>query len=380
MRRFLKIFSAVDHVVEHPQVWTERLSKARWGDRIPHLERSSEGTDCWVFDGRNVPLSDVVQVGALMSDRGVAPTSWDDVPGTAFVPAERLKAMEQDGVQYSVLYPTVAGFSGQRFATFTDCDLELACVKAYNDWLVEEWAGGSDRFIPQCIVPIWPVHSAVAEIKRANAKGHKGVIFPAVPMHLRDVPHINDAAYDPIWATCQDLGMPLCFHAGSSSQLQFPLAPTLSPQLAAALSAVIRPASAVFDLVNTLFSRILLRFSDLKVVFAESTIGWGTFILEYADHQYAQDHCEYELKPSEMFSRQCYLTSWYDPVKINADHIGIGNVLWSTNYPLANSSWPDTQDFIDKCFKGVTEGIRRSILWDNAARLYKIDLQKGGLL
>jgi hypothetical protein len=60
---------------------------------------------------------------------------------------------------------------------------------------------------------------------------------------------------------------------------------------------VIRPASAVFDLSNLLFSRILLRFPKLKVVLAESTIGWGTFLLEYADHQYDQDHCDYELKP-----------------------------------------------------------------------------------
>jgi predicted TIM-barrel fold metal-dependent hydrolase len=380
MARPCRIFSAVDHVVEHPEVWTQRLSKSRWGDRIPHLERSSDGTDCWVLDDRKIPLSDAMHVGALMSERGVVPTSWNDVPKTAFVPAERLKAMEQDGVHYSVLYPTFAGFSGQEFGAFTDLDLGLACVQAYNDWLVEEWASCSDRFIPQCIVPIWPVDATVAEIKRANAKGHKGVIFPAVPMHLRDVPHINDAAYDPIWATCEGLDIPLCFHAGSSSKLQFPLAPTLSSELAAALSAVIRPASAVFDLVNTLFSRILLRFPGLKVVFAESTIGWGTFILEYADHQYAQDHCEYELKPSEMFRRQCYLTSWYDPVRINAEHIGISNILWATNFPIANSTWPNTQDFIEKCFNGVTEVERRSILWDNAARLYKIDLQKGGWL
>jgi predicted TIM-barrel fold metal-dependent hydrolase len=378
MSRRIEIFSAVDHVVEHPDVWTQRLSKSRWENRIPHLQRSQDGTDCWVFDGGKVPLSDVLQVGALITDRSRTPTQWSDVPESGFVPAERLKAMEQDGVQYSVLYPMAAGFSGQQFGAFRDADLELACVQAYNDWLVEEWASYSDRFIAQCLVPIWPTDSTVAEITRAHGKGHRGVIFSAVPMHLRDVPHINDAAYDPVWAICQDLGMPVCFHAGSSSQLQFPLAPTLAPQMAAALTAVIRPASAVFDLVNTLFSRILLRFPELKMVFAESTIGWGTFILEYADHQYAQDHCEYELKPSEMFKRQCYLTSWYDPVRINAEHIGTRNILWSTNFPLANSTWPNTQAFIDKCFEGVTEEERRSILWDNAAMLYKIDSRKGG--
>ena len=79
---------------------------------------------------------------------------------------------------------------------------------------------------------------------------------------------------------CQELEIPLCLRAGSAPELfQFPMPPNLSPELAAALQAVTRPASAVFDFTNILFSRILLRFPKLKIVFAESTIGWGTFFL-----------------------------------------------------------------------------------------------------
>jgi predicted TIM-barrel fold metal-dependent hydrolase len=373
-----RFISRVDHVVEHPEVWTQRLSKSKWGDRIPHMERSSQDCDSWVVDGRETPLSDMAQVGALMTDRTNVPKRWEEMPRMGHVPAERLRAMDADGVAYSVLYPSFAGFSGETFGALTDSDLELACVQAYNDWLLAEWTSCSDRFISQCIVPVAPVEVAVAEIERAIGRGHRGVVFPALPMHLRDVPHINSAEYDPIWATCQDLEVPLCFHAGSSRQLQFPVAPTLSPELAAALQAVTRPASAVFDFVNLLFSRILLRFPKLKVVFAESTIGWGTFILEYADHQYEQDHCDYELKPSEMFRRQCYLTGWYDPVKINARHIGMDRIMWATNFPTANSTWPDSQAFVEKCMVGMSEDERKQILWENAAKLYK--LKKTGAL
>jgi predicted TIM-barrel fold metal-dependent hydrolase len=372
-----RLISAVDHVVEHPDVWTQRLAKSKWGDRIPHMERSAHDGDTWVVDGRRLSLSDIANVGALMTDRTAAPKRWEDVPQTAYVPAERLRTMDTDGVACSVLYPTFAGFSGETFGALRDPDLELACVQAYNDWLIDEWASYSERFIPQCLVPLTPT-KAVAEIKRAIGRGHRGVVFPAVPMHLREVPHVNGPEYDPIWATCQDLEVPLCFHAGSSRQLQFPVAPTLSLELASALQAVTRPASAVFDLVNLLFSRILLRFPKLKVVFAESTIGWGTFILEYADHQYEQDHCDYELKPSEMFRRQCYLTAWYDPVKINAGYIGTDRIMWATNFPTANSTWPDSQAFVAKCMEGMSEEERNQILWENAARLYK--LKKTGAL
>lgn len=369
-----RIISAVDRVIEPPDVWTRRLSKSKFAERIPHLERHNDGTDVWIVDGRITPLSDIAQVGALMSDRADVPTRWDDVPKAAYDPAARLKAMDDGGVDCAILYPSLAGFSGERFGAIADPELEIACAQAYNDWLIDEWAAQSTRFIPQCIVPLSPFAATVAEIRRAVARGHCGVIFPAAPMQLRDLPHINGAEYDPVWACCQELDVPLCFHAGSTSKLfEFPLSPTLPAELAAALRAVNRPASAVFDLVNILFSRILLRFPQLKVVFAESTIGWGTYLLEYADHQYEQDHCDYELKPSEMFYRQCYLTSWYDEVKINARHVGIDNILWSTNFPMANSTWPDTRRFSEKCLAGMSDTEQQHILSANAAKLYRLE-------
>src|SRR4249919_3768828 len=138
-----RFISAVDHVVEHPEVWTERLSKSKWGDRIPHMKSSSQDCDTWVVDGRSMSLSDVAQVGALMTDRTDVPKLWEEVPRTAHVPAERLRAMDADGVAYSVLYPSFAGFSGETFGALRDPDLELACVQAYNDWLMDEWASYS---------------------------------------------------------------------------------------------------------------------------------------------------------------------------------------------------------------------------------------------
>src|SRR5262249_43102210 len=157
-----------------------------------HIELSSHDRDRWVVDGRGTGLSEFLDVGALMTDRTGVPRHWEEVPRKAYIPAERLTAMDTDGVAYSVLYPSLAGFSGEAFGALADLDLERACVQAYNDWLIDEWASCSERFIPQCIVPLAPAE-AVAEIKRATGRGHKGVVFPAAPMHLRDVPHINSS-------------------------------------------------------------------------------------------------------------------------------------------------------------------------------------------
>src|SRR5207253_9348199 len=103
------------------------------------------------------------------------------------------------------------------FARIADPELELACVQAYNDWLIEEWAAASPRFIPQCIVPLYPADASAAEIRRAVAKGHRGVVYPPVPMELRNVPHLNGPEYDLVWSTCAELEVPICFHAGAAT-------------------------------------------------------------------------------------------------------------------------------------------------------------------
>ena len=237
MDNLTRIISAVDRVIEPPEVWTRRISQSKFGDRGPHLEHRGDGTDAWIVDGRVFSLAEVAQIGALMNDRTTVPTRWEEIPNAAYDPDARLKAMDDDGVDCAVLYPSLAGFSGERFGAITDPELELVCAQAYNDWLIDEWAARSTRFIPQCVVPLSPIAATVAEIRRAVGRGHRGVIFPATPMRLGDLPHINGANYDPVWAVCQELEVPLCFHAGSTPELfQFPTPPTMAPELAAVSS------------------------------------------------------------------------------------------------------------------------------------------------
>ena len=371
------LISVDDHVQETPELWTRRLSKTKWGNRLPHLETQPDGTQRWVVDGIALPLSGAGLGGALMDDRTRSPQRWEEVPKAAYVPAKRLCAMDADGVAYSVLYPTVAGAAGENFGRLTDADLELACVQAYNDWLIEEWASTSKRFVPQCIVPLSPVERTVAEIQRAVRMGHKGVVFPAVPMELRNVPHINEAVYDPLWAACQDLNVPICFHPGSFKTIEFAAREYFQGKLAATMEALSRPASLVFVLVNLLLSRILLRFPKLKVVFAESSLGWGTYLLEYGDHQAEQDRLRLEGYPklSEMFRRQCYLTGWYDRATLKTrSYVPAENILWATNFPLATSTWPNTRDYLARSMEGLPESARRHILCENAAELYHLEI------
>ena len=373
-----KFISVDEHVQEHPEVWTKRLSRAQWGERVPHIGRNAGGKERWVIDGREIGLDGVADCGAVMSQRTENPQRWADVPAAVHNPKERLKAMDAAGIDYAVLYPTVAGIGGQNFGRIGDGELELACVQAYNDWLLEEWAVVSPRFVPQCIVPLAPIASTVAEIRRCVARGHRGVVYPSIPMELRDLPHINDGVYDPVWAVCQELGVPICFHAGASAKIQIPAYEGYASATAAAIEAITQPASSVSVLVNLLISKILMRFPKLKIVLAESGLGWGAYLLEYTDFQATGDQLPqngYDLMPSELFKRQCYLVGWYDRASLRVrDFIGTGNILWSSQFPQATSTWPNTQAALAKSFAGVADADKQKILWQNAAQLYKISV------
>jgi predicted TIM-barrel fold metal-dependent hydrolase len=196
-------------------------------------------------------------------------------------------------------------------------------------------------------------------------------------MLLREgLPHINDADYDPLWQVCQELNIPVCFHSGCSKAMQFPAYPGLSPGLAASLESMTRPISSVQLVANFLYSRILMRFPGLKVVFAETSLAWGAYEMETADHQFERQRLYlegYELTPSQMFHRQCFLTGWYDRAAIEGRrYLGVDNILWGTNLPLATSTWPTTREYIAKSGDDVPEDEKTKMLWGNAAKLYQL--------
>ncbi|MEE9284373.1 MAG: amidohydrolase, partial [Dehalococcoidia bacterium] len=124
------VISVDDHVQEPPDLWTQRLSQRRWGDRVPHVARQPDGTERWVIDGRVKADRCLAWTGALSPDRSDEPQTWGQVPRASYDPAERLKAMDEDQVDVQVLYPGAAGFGGEVLGGIGDPALEIACVQA----------------------------------------------------------------------------------------------------------------------------------------------------------------------------------------------------------------------------------------------------------
>jgi predicted TIM-barrel fold metal-dependent hydrolase len=239
------------------------MSRQKWGERIPNVARMATAAIAGSSTAKPISLPALPWPARRWQDRGQEPKLWDDVPPMIFSAPERLKAMDLDGVDCSVLYPSVSGLAAEIFGKLDDADLELVCVQAYNDWLIDEWASVSPRFVPQCIVPIWPMERTVAEIKRAVGKGHKGVIYPAVADGAACRCRIS---MNPLTIRFGQLaktsGVPLCFHAGGSAKIQMRPGAALSLAVAAAFSGVVRSVSSVAVVANFLLSRVLDRFPN----------------------------------------------------------------------------------------------------------------------
>ena len=375
-----RVYSADDHVQEPPDLWTDRLSHQQWGDRVPHIARQPNGADRWVIDGAVKEARALSFAGAMAAERFQGPQTWAEVPAAAHDPAARLTAMDRDGVDLEVLYPLASGVGGDAFGYVEDGALEVACVQAYNDWLVEVWAKASPRFVPQCVLPISSIEAAVAELERAVKIGHKGAIMTALPWHVRrELPHLYNEDWDPLWAKAVDLDVPICWHSGGYPHSMVDLYPGFSPARESAMDSVRQPISINTILCNFLFSSIPERFPHLKVVFAASGINWLSFQIEVSDHEWERI-CRkgplpytMDTAPSVVFHRQCFAMPRFEKQGMQLRSlIGVDNLLWHSEFPMEASTWPRSAQVIEEAFAGVPDDERDRMLSGNVAKLYKV--------
>src|SRR3546814_732241 len=195
---------------------------------------------------------------------------------------QRLRDMDLNGVHASLNFPSMVwGFAGQRFMRMRDRELGLACTRAYNSWIIEDWtAAAPDRMIP-CQIPWFHDPVLAAEEIRRNAElGFTSVSFSENPEAL-GLPSIHTAHWDPFLRACEETGTVLNLHVGSSSQTPQPSSD--SPMYTVLL---LFQVNAMFSAADWLFSGIPMRFPDLKIVLSEGGVGWVPSILDRLDHQH----------------------------------------------------------------------------------------------
>ena len=377
MAQDYSIISCDDHVQEQRDLWTSRLPK-NLSERGPKVVRQADGWDRWVIEGEVLSDWPVSRARAISNgDRYLDIDTWDQVPAASYDPAERLKAMDQDGISAAVLYPYIAGLGGEVLGAIKDPELHAACVDVYNDWLLETWSG--DRFVPQALVPISSIDAAIAGAAKAVKSGHKAIVLPAAPWRINDgTGHLYNPEWDPFWEQMKDLDVPVCFHSGSTPSLMMQIYEGFHPAVAKGFDVVRRPSSSGMVVCRFLFSGVGERHPDVKFVFGASGIDWFAFMLEVSDHEWERicqkgENIEMHTPPSEIFHRQCYATTSFDNVGLQLLYvIGAKNVMWFSEFPLESSTFPDSGKTIEKHYADVAAEDRKAILHDNVASLYGI--------
>ena len=392
-----KIISVDDHVVEPAHLW-ETWLPARWRDLGPKVERRGIGTmrhigggtyeqtfdaagpqaDCWIFgDLVYINKRHVAAVGFDRDDMTMSPITYDEMRPGCYEPKARLEDMDLNWVDASLCFPTFPRFCGQTFTETDDKDLGLACIEAYNDWMVDEWCGDSGgRLIPLIIVPLWDASLAAAEVRRNAARGVHAVCFSEIPSHL-GLPSIHSGAWDPFFAACAETDTVVCMHIGSSSRM-----PATSGDAPVAVAATLSFNNAMASMTDFLFSGVLVRFPTLKLAYSEGQIGWIPYVLERADTVWVEHRAWGGVRdtipepPSTYYYRQIYGCFFRDQHGIDAlEKVGVDNITFETDYPHTDSTWPDTQKVAAELMDGLPADAVYKIMRGNAIRMLSLDLE-----
>jgi predicted TIM-barrel fold metal-dependent hydrolase len=378
------IVSADDHVVEPRDLWTSRLPN-RYLDAGPRVEyhpqggyrnepgttrpREHPGTDgrligYWHYEDRWTSMKGFLHSAGdpdMVRPTGV---TYEEIRAGCYDPKARLADMDLNHTEASLCFPNFPRFCGQAFLEASDRTLAKLCVEAYNDWMVDEWCGDSaGRLIPLCMVPLWNAELAAAEVRRNADRGVRAVTFSEIPPWL-DLPSIFSGYWDPLFRACNETGTVIFCHIGSGTKTL-----TTSPDAPQSVAAVAIFANSCASMLDFLMSGVFARFPNLKVVYAESQIGWIPYVLDRADDLFHQQNWTFENAlselPSEYYRNHFYSCFYRDPVGIElVDRIGVDQVVFETDYPHGDSTFPHSrkaaeeqfghlpQDKVDKIARG----------------------------
>jgi predicted TIM-barrel fold metal-dependent hydrolase len=250
-----------------------------------------------------------------------------------------------------------------------DPEVGLAAMRAYNDWIHEEWVGPHpDRMIPCQVTWLADPVLAAQEIERNAARGFTSVTFSENPWKL-GLPSIHQRHWDPFLRACEETETVVNLHIGSSSETIVP-----SPDSVQAL-AVLFPINGMAACADWLYASVPLRFPKLRVAMSEGGIGWVPMLLDRVD--YAQRHGIDRPwfggeDPVDLVRRTFWFTTFSDGRSLGLRHtIGVDRIMVETDYPHSDSSWPDTQDLLARQLHDVPAPEVERLTWRNAAELYR---------
>jgi predicted TIM-barrel fold metal-dependent hydrolase len=393
-----RVVDADGHVFEPDDLWTARMDAKRWGDWIP---RRVTEDDCYdiVYVGGVVRGGGRELQDAMAAAVGMTAQQFHDLTISLYrdggkEPKARLADMDADGIDISVLYPSQGMFFGpcDPIEALHNIDFVADCERAYNEWLAEFCSADPGRLFGMAAVPLQDPPRAARDLEHAvNGLGLRGA-FIRPSAYVNELP-LNHSVYDPFWAACQDLDVPVALHPGvhvdtpgacrkfglvvdSENMFVSNMAMDEIHGGSALGQAVGNTVDMVVSMGRLLMGGVCERFPRLRVMFLESGGGWVPTQLQRMDEQVEAFPLEkrwLSMLPSEYFKRQCFVS--FEPEEWNlaacAEYLGTDRVVWASDYPH-----PEYHE-------GVVDEVRESIasldllaqariLGENAVECYRL--------
>ena len=384
------VVDADGHVFESSDVWTDRMDARRWGDLIPrYVAEDFDGNESWYVGGvRRFAGTGIFGCSAGFDPAELVARTWKYTEGHAagWDPVERVRVLDAEGIDISVLYPTMGLLFGPLDPRFV-----LACEQAYNDWVADYCRTAPSRLAAMAVVPIQDVDLAVAETRRAvEDLGLCGIMVrsaspvPGYPF--------NHPVFDPLWALCQDLDIAVALHP--ATHVDYPNAVRLfdlinreanvsvnnrgTDQLhggGAISHAVGAPVDAIVSMGRLIMGGVCERFPRLRFLFLEAGGGWLPAILHAMDGEIRARVNEgrwLTMLPSEYFKRQCYVSfSPEDPTLVpTVELLGDDRILWATDFPHLDGVYPGAAKALFDTIAPLPAGSRDRIAGGNAVAAY----------
>ena len=380
----LRLVDADSHLDPPPEMWADYLPAAL-RELAPRIEHGDEH-DWVVFEGRRKPVAMISnQAGRAGKDfkmfgrRSDMRKAWD--------PAQRLADMDTDSIDAAVL------FGGGPLGT-VNRELYLASFTAYNRWLWDFCSSDRRRLVPVAYLPLRDPAETLVLVHEVAKLGFRTVNIPAFPQAAdgistsAGVKNIQagqgaaltgnpgggrsyaDAEFEPLWAALQELDITVTMHLGGRIP-RFGEKQHFLPDLVMSKLAMAEPVAIM------IYSGVFQRFPKLRLVIVESGVGWLAWMAEYMDRTWEKQRFWTESKlaekPSVYMDRNIYGSFIHDRIGILNRHLPGGrNIMWSSDYPHSETSFPESRAVILRDFEGVPEQEVSAIVCDTARRVYGV--------
>src|SRR5262245_6932066 len=358
-----ELISADSHVNPPPTMWAKYLPASLRG-QAPRVEKT-DGGDAEGFVGMRKPVLGI----SAMADRkpedySLTVRPLEEQRAGGYQPSARLEDMDKDHIQAEVIY-------GGGPLPSQNPELRRDSHAAYNDWLADFCSESPKRLLGIAYLPCDSPEVAIAEVKRSAQRGLRGCVIPRFPGVEGDW---FDPEWDGLWNAIVDQGWAVAIHVGGRARVAGMPRTDATGFMSDVLMSKFAMAEALSHFV---LSGLLERHPDLHVVSVEGQLGWIPFTQYYLDHIWEKHRhwtkSTLKERPSVFFKRQVHATFMEDPVGLRErDLIGVENILWSSDYPHSETTWPHSLKLTREWMSEFPDSERRKMLYENAAQLYHI--------